>query len=189
MPGDKHNLRVETPFSAPDQAVLVARVLLALGEAARRPAPEGSRAPLPPAASCWFAAGPSLEALGLRKLNAETYMGQHGLFVSVDVRAATVSGWVEAASPGGSLEQFLGKEAELRPGGEERSELAHFVARHAREVLGQLPAAARLTIKAPEIPGDKYRMRVETPFSTPDQASLVARLLLLLDETARNPAG
>ncbi|HEY1694527.1 MAG TPA: hypothetical protein VGG39_20295 [Polyangiaceae bacterium] len=188
MPGDKHLIELTTPFTSPDQAALVARVLLALEEASSRPAPAGAAAPLPPSAAMWLAAGPSLEALGLRKLDAETYMARMDFFVNVDVRAAAVTGWLEGSTPGGALEQFLGKDAELRPGGGARSELAHFVAGQVAELLGALPRGASVTVKAPEIPGDKYKMRVETPFSAPEQAATVARLLLRLDEIARQPA-
>ena len=136
----------------------------------------------------WVEAGPSLEALGLTKLNAETYMGK-GLFVSLEVREASVAGWLEGACEGGAFEAFLGANAELGPGGDGgRSELARFVAGEVRDVLDALPRGARLTIKAPEMPGDKHNFRVETPFCSLDGPSLVARVLLRLDETARRPA-
>jgi hypothetical protein len=195
MPGDEYKLRLSTPLSSPDHAAVVARVLLALDEAAQRPAPaEGAlQARLPPVVTCWQAAGPSLEAAGMKKLDAETYWGgmENRLFLNVDVRAASVSAWVERPSPGGMLDQFVGQDAALAPGdatAPARSELARFVAGVVWQALGALPRQARLTVKAPEIPGASYALRLSTPFSSPDQASTVARVLLALDEVARTPA-
>ncbi len=50
-------------------------------------------------------------------------------------------------------------------------------------------SGARLTIKAPEIPGDSYRASLTTPFASPDQAATVARVMLMLDAALQSPAG
>jgi predicted secreted protein len=51
--------------------------------------------------------------------------------------------------------------------------------------MGTLPRSARLSFKAPEIADDSNKMRLTTPFTAPDQAALVARVLLTLDEAVR----
>jgi hypothetical protein len=188
MPGDTYKADLTTPLSWPDQPSIVARVLLLLDEAVRRPAPEGTQGQLPPAVQAWLAALPSLEALGLRKLDAETCTRDH-LYLKLHVRDATVRGWTKQACQGGAFERFLNAEAELEPGEKGRSDLAQFVAAEVREVMASLPRAARLTVKAPEIPGDTYEADLTTPFTSPDQAATVARVLLMLDEVARRPAG
>ncbi len=147
---------------------------------------------LPPVVAAWQAAGPMLQTLGLAKLDAETYMrslpGGNDLFVSLQLSKGTVWGWIETPCPGGVLEQFLGGEASLHPGDAGRSEMAKVVAAMAGEAMGALPHGALLTVNAPEIPGDKYKSSLTTPFTSPDQAATVARALLMLDERARMPA-
>jgi hypothetical protein len=186
-------MSLSTPFTAPEQAALVVRVLLALDEAARRPAPAGAPGHLPPVAAAWQAASHGLEALGLSRLDAECYRRELDglsatLYVNVAIRDASVRGWLERPCPGGALEQYIGAEVELSPGGGGRSDLAHFVAGAVGELLATLPRKARLTVEAPEIPGDSYKMSLSTPFTVADQAASVARVLLALDEAARRPA-
>jgi hypothetical protein len=190
IPSAKYKLLLRTPFTAPEQASVAVRVLLALDEAARAPSPEGAHAKLSPLAARWAEAASSLEALGLTKLNAECYWRQlaglsETLYLSLDVKEAAITGRLERPCPGGAIEQFVGESAEARPGHEGRSELAHFVARAARESLSGLPEDAVLSVKAPDIPGDKYRLLLTTPFVAPGHAAAVVRVLLALDEAAR----
>jgi len=199
--------------------------------AAIKPAPAPAPAPRLGLAG-WQAAGPLLEAMGLRQLDAECYTSRiagssESLFVefhpgngtlggwsegtypggalelfvgaSIELKAGTMdpsslarfvigeAGWVERPGRGGALEGFLGAEAELHPREPGQTELAHFVASQVREIFGGLPPAARLRVEAPEIPADDYRLTVSTPFSTPEQASIVARVLVTLDEAAQRP--
>jgi hypothetical protein len=192
IPGDNYKASLKTPFSSPDHASIVVRALLAVDQTAHRPAAPGAQARLPPVVMAWQAAGPSLQSMGLSKLGAETYMmglgGGQDLFLSLDVGAGSLRGWLDRPCPGGVLEQFIGAEAELRPGDGGHSNLAKFVAASVRELLGALPHGARLVVKAPEIPGDSYKANVTTPFSSPEQASNVARVLLTLDQAAHMPA-
>ena len=167
----------------------MARVLLALDEAAQRPS-GGPPAPLPPVVHCWQAAGPWLAQLGMTQLDAETSMRSFGgvgdsLFVSVDVRSASLRGWLDRRCPGGVLERFLRSEMALQPGDTGQSEIEAWVAGVVRETLGALPRGACLRLKAPEIPGDSYKASLTTPFGAPEQAALVARALLTLDEALR----
>ncbi|HEX7601769.1 MAG TPA: hypothetical protein VF316_09195, partial [Polyangiaceae bacterium] len=190
---DTYEADLTTPFSSPDQAATVARVLLMLDEAARRPAGDGRQAQMPPAAHAWLAAGHSLEALGLTKLDAECYVRRVGpsgtLYLKVHVRDASLRGWIEQPCPGGMVERFLRAEGELRPGEQGRSELARFAASMVGGVLATLPREACLTVEAPDIHGDTCKMDLTTPFSSPDQAATVARVLLMLDEAVRRPTG
>ena len=55
--------------------------------------------------------------------------------------------------------------------------------------LATLPRGACLTVQAPDIHGDTCKMDLTTPFSSPDQAATVARVLLMLDEAVRRPTG
>ena len=101
MPGDSYKLSLETPFSAPYIAEIVARVLLMVDEAAQRPMQAGAHVQMPPAAMCWIAAAPLLEAMGMRKLDAECYwrslggLGGQQLYLKLNVRDATVRGWLD----------------------------------------------------------------------------------------------
>lgn len=109
------------------------------------------------------------------------------LFLQLQAGNASVAGWVERPGRGGALEGFLGAETELQPRERGQTELAHFVASQVGEAFGALPPAARLRVEAPEIPGDDYKLTVTTPFSTPEQAPLVANVLVALDKAAQTP--
>ncbi len=195
IPGYKYKASISTPFCTPQDAPTVARLLLALDAAASRPPPAGApQAALPPVIKCWQDAGPLLEALSMHAQDAECYtrgVGSGTLFVTLNPGNASLSAWIEQPCPGGMLEQFIGAQAELGPGDQERSQLAAFVASEVRELWGTLPGAARLHVEAPEIPGDGHKLAVSTPFTSPEQAAVVARLLIALDEAARRrpPAG
>ncbi len=192
IPGDSYKARVSTPFSAVDQPSIFARVLLTFDETAKSPAVGGSHVRLPPAVLAWQAAGQGLTALGLSKLDAETYMrtldGGQMLFVSLSVRESSLRGWFDRPCPGGALEQFLGGRGDVSPGHGGSSPLERLVAANVQEALSALPRSASLTVQAPEIPGDSYKASLTTPFSTPDQAASVARVLLTLDAFAQRPA-
>ena len=162
IPGDSYKANLTTPFWAPDHAALVARVLLTLDEAAQRPAVGGAPAHLPPAVQVWMAAGPGLAAAGLTKLDAETYMRDVAgfgktMFVKLEVREASVRGWLDRPCPGGLPEQFLRASGELRPGNPGGAGLARWMADSVREVLGALPRGAHLRFTAPESPATATR--------------------------------
>jgi hypothetical protein len=194
MPGDSYKANLTTPFWAPDHAALVVRTLLALDLAAQRPAEGGAHAHLPPAVQLWLAAAPGLAAMGMTKLDAETYMREVGgfgktLFIKLEVREASLRGWLDRPCPGGFPERHLRATEDLNPGESGRSELARWVAGSVREALGALPGKAHLRFTAPEIPGDSYKASLTTPLTAPDQPAIVARVLLMLDEAAQRPAG
>lgn len=194
IPGDGYKSSLTTPFTAPEDAPALARVLIALDEAAHRPPPEGAlQAHLPPIVVAWQAAGPQLEAMGMRRLDAETYTRELAglrstLYLSLRVREGEVHAWLERACPGGALEAFLGTQDSVHPGHSGGSNLARFVSAQVGELLGQLPRQAQLHVTAPEIPGAEYKSRLVTPFTAPQYAPMVARVLLALDEAARRPA-
>ena len=181
LPGDEGSFNLDTPFSHPAQAAMVARVLLALDEAARRSLPAGMQPQLPPIALAWQQASASLEALGMTRVDAECYY-RGPLFVKVHVRDGSLRAWLERPCPGSVLERFLRAQAELGPGDQGNNELARFVASQVREMLGWLPRGTRLTVKAPEIPGAEYSVNLDTPFTDPRQAEVVARIILALDQ-------
>lgn len=188
IPGDEYNLDLTTPFHLPDQAAASVRTILALDRALQQPPPAGWQpAQLPPVVHAWQAAEPALKALGLQKLDAETYttgvLGQ-SLFVTFHPRESRVRVWIEKACPGGAIEQFIGTRGSLGPGDSGRAPIERFVAGAVREILTMLPRGAQLEIVGPEIPGDKYKASVGTSFSVPDHAVLAARVLLALDAAA-----
>jgi hypothetical protein len=116
-------------------------------------------------------------------------MVTQSLYVTVQVSEGTIRGWVDRPAPGGVLERFLGADAELSPGESGRSELARFVAGQVAELLVRLPRGARLSVEAPDIPGDSYKLNLSTPFTSPDQAAILARVLVTLDEAAQVRGG
>jgi hypothetical protein len=190
IPGDKYKASLSTPLTVPDHAALVARVLLALDQAAQQPAVGGAPVHLPPVVMCWQAAAPSLQAMGMTAISAEAYMRHlsgvaQSLYLAIEVRDGTIRGWFERPFPGGVLERYLRTEVTLQPGEQGRSELAAWLAGSLREILGALPRGARLTVKAPEIPGDSVKASLTTPFTSPDQASTVVRVLLALEQAAQ----
>ncbi len=130
-----------------------------------------------------------LQSVGMRVLDAETYMHSFpdgkDLYLSLSVREGSIRGWVDRPCPGGALEQFFRAEAELAPGGAARSEMAAWMGRSVGAILATLPHAARLSVEAPDIPGDNYKASLTTPFSSPEQAATVARVLLSLDAAAQ----
>ena len=193
IPGDNYELTLSTPLTAPEQAPLVVRVLRALDEAVRHPAPpEMLGRNLPPAVRHWQAAAPSLQALGLSMLDAECFtraLGGPGgtLYLKLHVGQANVRGWIERACPEGIIEQFRGHRGELAPGRAPRSPLEQLAAGAVYGIMATLPHQARLSIKAPEIPGGNYELSLESPLTSPEQPMLVARTLLALDEAVRGP--
>jgi hypothetical protein len=110
-----------------------------------------------------------------------------GIWVTFDPLKGTLEGRVERPCPGGWLETFLGKSAELRPGESPPSEMAMVVVRLVGEMLARLPPAARLKVEAPKVPGAGFKARVETPLRHPAVADTVVRLLMNLDEAADRP--
>ncbi len=191
IPGDGYEAHLETPMSTPEHAAIVARVLIALDEAAQKPAVSGAPGQLPPAAVCWQAAAPSLEALGMKRFDAKNFTRDVGgrtatemLYLSLQVREATLNGMLERPCPGGVLERLARAEIELQPGQQGQSELGMWLTRAVGELLGALPRDARLTVKAPDMPGASYKARLATPFTAPSQAEAVVRVLLALDEAA-----
>ena len=192
MPGDSYKLSLSSPFASPEHVSTVARVLLALDQTAQGQRTGGAGAPLPPVVQAWTEAAPALQALGFRQQDAESFvlrssMASQSLYVTIQVSEGTIRGWVERPSPGGIFERYLAAEAELGPGEPGSSELAHFVAGRVGELLARLPRGARLKVDAPDIPGDTYKLSLATPFTSPDQAATVARVLMTLDELARAP--
>jgi hypothetical protein len=194
IPGDSYKSSLTTPFTAPEDGPSLVNVLLALDEAAHRPPPAGAaQAHLPPVVMAWQAAGPQLEGMGMKRLDAETYTRDLAgvratMCVSLRVRDGQLCGWLERPCPGGALEAFFGAQDALHPGHSGGSQLAQFIASQVGEVLGQLPRQSLLTVKAPEIPGAEYKANLTTPFTSPEQATIVARALLALDEAAQRPA-
>jgi hypothetical protein len=191
IPGDDFKANAHTPFTKPEDAPALARLLMAVDEAASGPPPEGVLpVQLPPIALAWREAAAGLTQVGLKPLDAETYWHQiDGLratiYVSLRVKEGEVDGRLEHACPGGTFEGFLQQKAALGPGDVGGSPLERVLAGSVREILGQLPRGARLTLEAPEIPGDEYKAYVSTPLSHPSQPALVARVLFAIDQLAQ----
>jgi hypothetical protein len=142
----------------------------------------------------WMAACPLLETMGLSKLDAETYTANDGrvttsLYVSLMPKYGEVHAWLDVPCPGGAVERFFGQEEKLSPREHGRSDLAKWVFGAVGETFAQLPKQARVSLKAPEIPGDDCKMRVESPLISPEIAPAVVRLLRSLSEAASRPAG
>jgi hypothetical protein len=130
IPGDQYKLSVESPIFAAEHPALIARVLLALDQAVRRPPPDGAhvRVRLPPVALHWQAAAPALHALRMGVVTAELYTGSLNdgdgtLYLSVDVREGSIRGRTERACPSCVLESFAGQTADLSPGARGHSDL------------------------------------------------------------------
>ena len=183
-------LSLRAPVRSPDHVAAVARVMLALDAAARRPAAPGaaSHANVPRVVELWRAAGPALEALGLHALDAECYTAER-LFVRFDLGAKAVYAWFEATTPGGQLDAFPRATASLHPGGAARSELARWIAANATDAFAALPHRATLDVVCPEIPGAEYKVKLMSPLQAADDTANVARVLQSLAAACRQPAG
>jgi len=190
LPGDPYRASITSSFASADVPAAVARVLLQLDKAAHVRAPAGMQAQLPRVAVTWQQAGPMLGQLGLKQLDPEVYIREMGglretLYVRLSVQGESVSASLDRTRPGGLLDRFYRARAQLSPGTTDGSPLAGFVASQVGELLGQLPPQAQLFVKAPDIPGDGYELRVTCPLQTPQQAAAAARVVLALDALAQ----
>jgi hypothetical protein len=145
---------------------------------------------LPPAVLHWQAAAPSLQALGMSKLDAECFTRSLGgpggmLYLKLEVHWGSMRGWIERACPEGIIEQFRGHRGEIAPGHRGRSPLEKYAAAAVYEIMAPLPHQARLSVKAPQIPGDNYELALESPLTSPEQPGIVARVLVTLDQAVR----
>jgi hypothetical protein len=193
LPGDKYKASLHTPFGAVEHPVVVARVLLLLDELSRMPPAPGMRMQLPPVALAWREAGASLAALGLKQLDPETYIREHGsrsfetLYLRLKVPIESVHGSLDRHCPGGMLEAFLGKGGSLRPGAAGTTPVEQFLASQVGELMSRLPPDAVLEVRAPDVPGDVYKAWLSSRFASAEVPALVARVLLTLDQAARAP--
>jgi len=193
LPGDPYRATITSSFASAGVPAAVARVLLQLDRVAHAPAPAGMQAQLPRVAVTWQQAGPLLGQLGLRQLDPEVYLRELGgvsetLYVRLHVPSESVSASLERTRPGGLFDRFYRARAQLSPGATDGSPLAGFVASQVGELLGQLPPQAQLFVKAPDIPGDGYEVRVTSPLQTPQQAAAATRVVLAVDALAQRSA-
>ena len=190
LPGDPYRATLTSSFARSDVPAAVARVLLQLDRVAHAPAPAGMQAQLPRVAVTWQQAAPMLGQLGLKQLDPEVYIREMGgmsetLYVRLHVQGESVSASLDRTRPGGLLDRFYRARTQLSPGATDGSPLAGFVASQVGELLGQLPPQAQLFVKAPDIPGDGYELRVTSPLQTPHQAAAAASVVLALDALAQ----
>ena len=187
LPGEETEVRVTLPFTAPSEAVAVARLLLAFERIASPPLPPGSpAAPFSPLAQHWIAAGPLLVAQGLYKAGPDSYRGRD-ITVDVDAEDETLEGRVSRHADERKIALFLDTEVELGPGDAGRTPLGKWIAGVVGPQLGALPRGSTLKVAAPKRVGDSYTLRVEAPFKEPVHAKVIADILAMLDAAAQGP--
>jgi hypothetical protein len=188
VPGGEYAASMELPFTDAAHAGVAARLLMALEELASRPAPAGPRSQLPPLVAAWQQARPMLVSLGFQELDAECYVRRpEKVFVQLRLGESALRAWAGRPCPGRPIEGLLRAEVEVTATDGGNGELGRLVWGAVREMLAQLPRGARLSVKAPEIPGADYSASMEAPFADPRHAETVARALIALDEVVAAP--
>jgi hypothetical protein len=136
----------------------------------------------------WDDAEPGLRAVGFERVDATTYVKGGALFVRNLHEHRRVEASLEAISPGGEIERFVGQTVRLSPGQSAAGGLARWTVGQVAEQFAVFPSWADLMVTGPAAPGSPWRVTVLTPFRDASTPTDAARIVEMLAEAARRGA-